>query len=76
MDCCFGTDNTTDSEGFKWLIKMPLYPGVVEKLKMIEPERLWPLSIIGNPRFVIRTLKQWGRASHIQKRMVSGGQPG
>ena len=36
---------------------------------LVEPKRLWRRYLIGNPRFVFQTLKQWIRAKSIRKRM-------
>ncbi|MDZ8117336.1 WecB/TagA/CpsF family glycosyltransferase [Pontiella agarivorans] len=45
--------------GLEWLFRL-----------VTEPKRLWRRYIIGNPRFVFQTLKQWVRAKHILKRMA------
>ncbi|MDF7799790.1 WecB/TagA/CpsF family glycosyltransferase [Pontiellaceae bacterium B1224] len=46
--------------GLEWLFRL-----------CTEPKRLWRRYLIGNPRFVFQTLKQWIRAKHILKRMNS-----
>lgn len=44
--------------GLEWLFRL-----------CSEPRRLWRRYIIGNPRFVFQTLKQWIRAKRIRERM-------
>jgi len=44
--------------GLEWLFRL-----------CIEPRRLWRRYIIGNPRFVFQTAKQWIRARSIRKRL-------
>jgi N-acetylglucosaminyldiphosphoundecaprenol N-acetyl-beta-D-mannosaminyltransferase len=46
--------------GLEWLFRL-----------LVEPKRLWRRYIIGNPRFVFQTLKQWIRAKRILKRMAA-----
>ncbi len=46
--------------GLEWLFRL-----------LVEPKRLWRRYIIGNPRFVFQTLKQWIRAKAIVKRMTA-----
>ncbi len=43
--------------GLEWLFRL-----------VIEPRRLWRRYIIGNPRFICQTLKQWARARGIRRR--------
>ena len=45
--------------GLEWLFRLG-----------VEPRRLWRRYIIGNPRFVFQTFKQWIRARRIQKRIA------
>ena len=45
--------------GLEWLFRL-----------LVEPKRLWRRYIIGNPRFIFQTFKQWVRAKHIRKRMA------
>ena len=44
--------------GLEWLFRL-----------LVEPRRLWRRYLIGNPRFVFQTLKQWVRARSIRKHM-------
>jgi len=44
--------------GLEWLFRL-----------VVEPRRLWRRYIIGNPRFVFQTLKQWIRAKGVRKRL-------
>jgi N-acetylglucosaminyldiphosphoundecaprenol N-acetyl-beta-D-mannosaminyltransferase len=44
--------------GLEWLFRLG-----------VEPKRLWRRYIIGNPRFIFQTFKQWIRAKHILKRL-------
>ncbi len=46
--------------GLEWLFRL-----------CVEPRRLWRRYIIGNPRFVCQTLKQWIRARRIRKRLAA-----
>lgn len=45
--------------GLEWLFRL-----------CVEPKRLWRRYVIGNPRFVCQTMKQWVRARQIRKRMA------
>lgn len=46
--------------GLEWLFRL-----------LVEPKRLWRRYLIGNPRFVCQTFKQWVRARRIRKRMAA-----
>ncbi|HSR87984.1 MAG TPA: WecB/TagA/CpsF family glycosyltransferase, partial [Pontiella sp.] len=49
--------------GLEWLFRL-----------CVEPRRLWRRYIIGNPRFIIQTMKQWIRARSIRRRMAAAAE--
>ena len=48
--------------GLEWLFRL-----------CAEPKRLWRRYLIGNPRFVFQTMKQWIRAEIVRRRRSCGG---